>query len=418
MAAVTVTYKDKKHRLQLLVAQGTGPSLLGRDWFEPLGISVICKLQVASPVSLGDSVKAEIPDVFQPGLGTFTGPAVSLTLLPNAIPKFMRYRPVAFALQAKVVEEIDRLVGEGVWEPVSDSKWATPIVPVLKRDGTIRLCADYRATVNPAVATDVYPLLTLDEALAALSGGKYFTKLDLRNAYTQVPVDEAASEVLTVNTPCGLFRVKRLPFDLKAAPGIFQRLMMSLMKGLKGVIVLLDDILVIGASEAEHDCRVRSVLLRLKNAGLRLKGEKCVFAALELQFLGHTVSARGIRPTDEKVQAIKNVPVPKNKTELQAFLGLLNFYDRFLPNRAHVLEPLYRLLKQNLRWSWNKAADTAFHKAKELLSSSSCLTLYDGNRPLVVTCDASSVGVGAVMSHVNDDGGEHLSSPDWSVTIG
>uniref|UniRef100_A0A5S6QUK6 Reverse transcriptase domain-containing protein n=1 Tax=Trichuris muris TaxID=70415 RepID=A0A5S6QUK6_TRIMR len=242
-----------------------------------------------------------------------------------------------------MVEEIERLVG-GVWEPVSDSKRATLIVPVLKRDGTIRLCADYRATVNPAAVTDVYPLLTLDETLTALSRGKYFTKLDLRNAYTQVPVDEAASEVLTVITPCGLFRVKRLPFGLKAAPGMFQRLMMSLMKGLKGVIVLLDDILVIGASEAEHRCRVHSVLLRLKNAGLRLKGEKCFFAALELLFLGHTVSARGIRPTDEKVQAIKNVPVPKNNSELQALLRLLNFYDRFLSNRAYVLEPLYAFL--------------------------------------------------------------------------
>uniref|UniRef100_A0A5S6QL91 RT_RNaseH_2 domain-containing protein n=1 Tax=Trichuris muris TaxID=70415 RepID=A0A5S6QL91_TRIMR len=126
----------------------------------------------------------------------------------------------------------------------------------------------------------------------------------------------------------------------------------------------------------------------------------------KLQFLGHIISTSGIRPTDEMVLAIKNVPVPKNKTELQAFLGLLNFYDRFLPNRANVLEPLYRLLKQHARWNWSEDADRAFREAKALLSSSSCLTLYDSRRPLVVTCDASSIGIGAVLAHVNADGDE------------
>ncbi|CDW59351.1 hypothetical protein TTRE_0000768301 [Trichuris trichiura] len=156
-------------------------------------------------------------------------------MLPDAVPKFLRQRPVAFALQKKVAEEIDQLVQKRIWEPVADSKWAAPIVPVLNRNGTVRLCADYRATVNPAVASDVFPLLTFDEALATLAGGKCFTKLDLKDAYAQVPVDEAASEVLTVNTQRGLFQVKRFPFGLKAAPGIFHRSMISLMKGLDGL---------------------------------------------------------------------------------------------------------------------------------------------------------------------------------------
>ncbi|KHJ41579.1 hypothetical protein D918_08330 [Trichuris suis] len=214
--------------------------------------------------------------------------------------------------------------------------------------------------VNPAIVTDVYPLPTLDEAFAALAGGKCFTKLDLRNAYLQVPVDQASADILTINTTRGLHRVNRLPFGLKSAPGIFQHLMISLLKDIRGVEVLLEDILITGSPVSEHWARVYVVLQRLKQAGLRLKSAKCIFAAQEVAFLDHKINSVGIFPMENKVKAIKMAPALQSKAELQAFLGLVNFYNRFLPHRAEILYPLYQLLKENVSWKWGREQHVAF----------------------------------------------------------
>uniref|UniRef100_A0A5S6QNL9 RNA-directed DNA polymerase n=1 Tax=Trichuris muris TaxID=70415 RepID=A0A5S6QNL9_TRIMR len=403
-AMVSVSRGKEVKRLSLLVVRGAGPSLLGRSWFAPLGISVVYKMQDTAEKDFSAKVKNDFAEIFLDGLGKYTGPTVSLNLLPHAVPKFMKSRPVPFALREKVDAEIERLVQDGVFEPITNSKWATPLVCVLKRDGSVRLCADYRATVNPAIATDAFPLPTLDEAFSALAGATCFTKLDLRNAYMQVPVDQASADILTVNTQRGLHRVNRLPFGLKSAPGIFQRLMISLLKDVDGIVVLLDDILIAGSTVAQHWKRVFTVLQRLKDAGLRLKSEKCIFATKEVFFLGHKISAKGIFPVEDKVRAIKNAPAPGTKNELQAFLGLVNFYSRFLPNRAETLHPLYNLLKERVPWKWEKEQSAAFRQIKDSLSSSLCLAHFDPARPLTVTCDASSVGVGAVLAHVNADG--------------
>ncbi|KFD64390.1 hypothetical protein M514_09069 [Trichuris suis] len=430
-------------------------------------------------------------------------------MLPDVEPKFMKSRPVPLCPLAKVDPEIRRLVKDGVLEPVVDSKWATPLVCVLKRDGSVRVCADYRASVNPAISNNVYPLPTLDEAFAALAGGKCFTRLDLRNAYLQMPVDEASSNILTVNTPLGLHRVNRLPFGLKSAPAIFQRVMVSLLKdiegvqvplddilisgssqaehwtrvyavlqrlkeaglrlksekvkseanevvflghkispegisptedkmpvdeassniltvntplglhrvnrlpfGLKsapaifqrvmvsllkdieGVQVPLDDILISGSSQAEHWTRVYAVLQRLKEAGLRLKSEKCIFEVNEVVFLGHKISPEGISPTEDKVQAIWKAPHPKTKRNYKPSLVWL----------TSIIAPLYQLLKDNASWKWGTEQKNAFQRIKESLFSSISLAHYDSNRPLAISCDASSIGIGAVLEHINADG--------------
>ncbi|KFD69447.1 hypothetical protein M514_07922, partial [Trichuris suis] len=362
---VSAARDSRSAKLKLLVARGSGPSLLGRNWFAPLGISLVYHLREKDRKGHIAKMKSDFAEVFQEGLGKYKGPTVSLSVLPDVEPKFMKSRPVPFALRAKADAEIRRLVKDGLLEPVADPKWTTPLVCVLKRDGSMRVCADYRATVNPAISNNVYPLLTLDEAFAALAGGKCFTRLDLRNAYLQRPVDEASSNILTVNTPLGLHRVNRLPFGLKSAPAIFQRVMVSLLMDIEGVQVLLDDILISGSSQAEHWTRVYAVLQRLKEAGLRLKSEKCIFEANEVAFLGHKISPEGISPTEDKVQAIRKAPAPQNKAELQAFLGLVNFYNRFVPYRANALAPLYQLLKDNASWKWGTEQKNAFQRIKE-----------------------------------------------------
>lgn len=392
-------------RLPLLVAEGCGPSLLGRSWLDPLGITVEGILTMNSQVT--GNIVTQYANVFASAdLGQYVGPPVCIDLEPDARPIFHKCRHVAFALREAVGKEIDRLVERGVYEPVTYSKWATPIVTVCKADGSVRICGDYKISVNQVCKTEIYPLPTTDEAFSNLSGGKLFTKLDLADAYLQVSVDESTADILTVNTMKGLYRVKRLPFGIKCATAVFQRLMETMLSGIDGVVVLLDDILIMGTNAEQHWQRVHEVLSRVERAGLRLKGAKCVFAAPSVKFLGYRVDSAGIHPTSAKVEAIHHAPAPKCKKELQAFLGLLNFYDRFLHDKASIAEPLHRLLDKGQQWEWTKAHDDAFGAVKGLLQSDAVLVHYDVTKPVTLTCDASDYGLGAVLAHVNSDGTE------------
>jgi hypothetical protein len=405
---VLVQYKETKKSLPVLVAQGKGPSLIGRNWFTDLGIHLLGVNSIKFDQSEVDTKLKEIQHkyagVFQEGLGRYTGPVVSIIPKEGSKPVFYKSRPVPFALKDRIYEEIDRLESEGVLEATSHSEWATPIVPVLKQDGRVRLCGDYRSTVNAVTDTDTYPLPTLSEAFAELQGGVLFTKIDLERAYTQVIVDEATADLLTLNTPKGLYKTKRLPFGVKACPGIFQRLMSSLLAGIPGVAVLLDDIVVTGGGVQEHNRRLEEVLKKLQDAGLRVNKNKCKFAARSVQFLGFVIDEFGIHPCVEKIRAIEKTPPPRNVKELQAFLGLINFYDRFMPHKASVAEPLYRLLDKEGQWKWEESHQEAFEKMRKMLSSKDTLVHYDLKKKLILSCDASHYGLGAVLEHEMSDG--------------
>ena len=290
--------------------------------------------------------------------------------------------------------------------PVQFSNWAAPIVPVEKHDGSVRICGDFSVTINQASKVDPYPLPRVEELFAALSGGKYFTKLDLAHAYLQLPLDEEAQQLCTINTHKGLFRYHRLPFGVSSAPAIFQRCMDSLMQGLKNVFVYIDDILVAGSSVEEHLETLQKVMERLTAANLRLKKSKCFFLQHSIEYLGHIISEKGIQPTEEKVRAIKEMPSPRNVGELRSFLGILNYYGKFLPNLSARLAPLYKLLHKNVRWSWEEPQEMAFQEAKKALQADSLLVHYDPSRPLILACDASQYGIGAVLSHEMEGGTE------------
>lgn len=401
-----VRYKDIEYHLPLLVAKGNGPNLLGRDWLMHLGITMNINF-----VSNGDytelgKIITKHGDVFKDGLGTYRGDPVAIHLKPGATPKFLKARPVPYAIKDRVGNEIDRLVSEGVLQPVAYSEWATPVVPVVKKSGEIRLCGDYRCTVNQATESDTYPMPTANEVFAAVAGGKFYTTLDLDRAYTQVTVNDETSKLLTLNTCKGLYTVHRLAFGVKACPGIFQRLMTALLAGIGGVAVLIDDIITAGRTMPEMLQRLDMVLQRIKEAGLRLNKNKCKFAKERVEFLGFIIDADGIHPSPSKVESIMNTPEPQNVHELQAFLGLYNFYERFITHKATILEPLHRLLDKTQIWRWTELEQHAFNTAKQALTFDMTLVHYDLNKPLILTCDSSEYGVGAVLSHVMEDGKE------------
>lgn len=404
----TVKFEGQVNELSLLVVVGNGPALLGRNWMSKFKVTPSI-FHVAVPDRLEQLLDKFAP-VFGSDLGCLKGIEAKVYVDPQVKPKFFKPRSVPYMWKEKIEVELQRMVKQGILTPVKFSQWAAPIVPVCKEDGSIRLCGDYKVTINQALKMESYPLPRIDDIFAALEGGVKFTKLDLSQAYLQLPMEEASKEFLTINTHKGLFQFNRLPFGVSTAPAIFQRAMDSLLQGLKGVSVYIDDILVTGSSIEDHLHDLEVVLGKLNEAGLKLKRSKCVFLAESVQYLGYIIDQQGLRPMEEKVQAIKEAPSPGNITELRAFLGILNYYSKFLPNLATVLAPLYKLLHKDTKWFWGEEQRQAFQEAKEMLQSDALLVHYSSEKKLLLACDASPYGIGAVHSHIDDNNVERPAS--------
>ena len=219
-------------------------------------------------------------------------------------------------------------------------------------------------------------------------------------------LDDDSKAYTVINTHRGLFRFNCLPFGVSSAPAIFQRTMECLLNGIPQVIVYLDDILITGRTKKEHLHNLQLVLQRLSTAGLRLKQEKCEFLVPSISYLGHKIDSQGLHPLPDKIDAIVNAARPKSLTELKAFLGLLNYYGKFIPNLSSVLHPLYELLHSNCKWNWTSAREKAFVTAKSLLTSDNVLIHFDPSMDIVLACDASAYGIGAVLAHKMADGSE------------
>ena len=401
---VDVMYKDQQASLKLIVTSGEGPCLLGRDWLNTLKLDWSQLNQVYQLSTQCQDLVAKHRLLFADELGLVQGMKAKFHINKDATPKFCKARPVPYALKSKVEDELSRLEKEGVIRPVEFSQWAAPIVPIVKRDGTIRICGDYKLTVNRAAKTDAYPLPRIEDLFASLTGGQLFTKLDLAHAYQQVPLEEESQLLTTVNTHKGLYCYNRLPFGVASAPAIFQRAIETVLQGIPHVCVYLDDILISGTNTEDHLKTLETVLSKLETAGIRLKRSKCSFMLPSLEYLGHKISSKGLQPTSEKVQAIHEAPAPKDVSQLKSFLRLLNYYCKFLPHLSTILAPLYKLLQKKSKWQWESEQQKAFDKAKQSLTSDCLLVHYDPDKELVLACDASPYGIGAVLSHKMEDG--------------
>ena len=182
--------------------------------------------------------------------------------------------------------------------------------------------------------------------------------------------------------------------------------MENVLQGIPNTCIYLDHLLVTGDTQESHLANLEAVLSKLQTAGLRLKRSKCTFMVPSVEYLGHQISTKGIQPTEDKVRAIKDAPVPTDVTQLRSFVGLVNYYGKFLPNLSSVLAPLYILLQKGSKWKWGAQQDKAFSAVKSQLTSECLLTHFDPQKPLIIACDASPYGVGAVLSHRLDDGSE------------
>ena len=403
--SVNVEYNGQSAQLPLLVVGGSGPTLLGRDWLRQIKLDWRQIHHVHS--SSLQALLARYPAVFQDGLGKLRGYQARILVEPGTVPSFNPARSVLYALRDKVNQELQRLQDEGILEPVETAEWAAPIVAVLKRDkSSVRICGDFSVTVNPVSRLDRYPIPKPEDLFAKLANGKQFSTLDLSHAYQQIPLEAQSRKYVVINTHRGLFQYTRLPFGISSATGIFQHVMESLLQGIDGVVVYLDDILVTGNSEEAHLRTLEEVLHRLEQAGLKVKQSKCAFMRPSVTYLGHKIDAEGLHPLDDRVRAIRDAPTPTSVTKLKSFLGMLSYYNKFLPSLSSVLYPLHRLLRKDIPWVWGAAQSKAFSDSKKLLLSSNCLTHFDSSLDFVVACDASNYGLGAVISHKMPDGSD------------
>ncbi|CAH8624689.1 unnamed protein product [Dicrocoelium dendriticum] len=277
---------------------------------------------------------------------------------------------------------------------------------VEKPNGKVRVCADFSTGLNAALDDHQYPLPIPEDIFAKLNGGKCFAKLDLSDAYLQVEVDESSRELLTINTHRGLYQYNRLPFGVKTAPAIFQQLMDTMLAGVSGAAAYLDDIILMGRTAEELFQRLAEVLVRIQSYGFRIREDKCTFFTPTIKFLGFIFSKDGRRPDPENIRAIQKMPPPVDLQSLRSFCGLISHYSAFLPELHRLRAPLNKLLSKGQTWNWTPECQTVFERVKSLLASDLLLTHFDPSREIVLATDASSLGIGAVVSHTFPDGSQ------------
>ena len=295
----------------------------------------------------------------------------------------------------------------------STNPYASGLVLVRKKDGSLRVCVDYRQ-VNKDTVPDSYPIPRVDELVDAIGQrqGKYFSTMDLMKGYHQVKMEDKSKNKTAFTCHLGLFQYRRMPFGLTNAPATFQRLMNKLFFGKEwdSVFIYLDDILVVSATFQEHLHDVGRVLNRLREAGLRLKPAKCVFATSKVEYLGFTISAAGVQPNNNKVKAILEFPKPTDSKSVRRFIGMINFYRRHIRDLAAVARPLTALTRkdkitgQEVQFKRNTECERAFSVMKEKLSTAPVLGPPDLDRHFYVWSDASLEGFGAVLEQLDDDG--------------
>lgn len=395
-STLQVSYNNRSFQHKFFIVNSNSVNLLGRDLCKILNISIL-----VSDNDRINSVSADMlnkfKDYFSPDFKSSVKQTVHLNVLPNSSPKFCKARSVPVRMKGAVKTELQRLVDLGILTRVFESTWASPTVNVYKSDGSIRICGDFSVSVNQYLDPVQTPLPTIDEVIANIGNARVFSKIDLANAFLQLPLDESSKQFTTINTSDGLFKYNFLPFGLKASPGIFQSFMTKLLSGVNNIVVYQDDLLIMSPNMFEHNKSLNKVLTILRDAGIKLNANKCLFFTDKVQYLGHIFTENGVYPNSEKIRAINDAPAPVNVKQVQAFLGLCNFYSRFIPNFSNVMLPLYLLLKKNARFHWGSEQQRCFENVKKLFVSSKVLQYYNVSHETLLETDSSGYGVAAVL---------------------
>ena len=396
----------RQSRQQIYVVKNLTQALLGRPAIEALHVISRANLNYVNdaPRDKLAEYKEKFPKLFS-GLGKIPG-KYHIDLKPDAKPYAITTpRNLALPLIPKVGDELKSMHGLDVIRRVDEpTDWCAPMVVVPKPcSERVRICVDL-SRLNESVRRELHPLPSVDQVLGQLKGAKVFSKLDANSGFWQAELDEESQLLTTFMTPFGRFCFKRLPFGISSAPEYFQKQMQKILSGLEGVVCEMDDILVFGEDQKQHDRRLLAVLRRLEKAGVTLNADKCVFSVRSVKFVGHIVGENGIGADPLKVKAIVDMDPPTNVSELRRFLGMVNQLSKFTLDLAETTKPMRDLLSKGNQWLWGTAQEQAFQKVKSLLSSTPVLAMYDPQAETMVSSDASSFGLGALLAQKQSDG--------------
>jgi hypothetical protein len=379
--------------------------------------------QIPADQKLAELLK-EYEDVFRlelpRGLPPERNVGHSIPLQPGAPPPFRPMYRLSPVEQAEVKSKLIELLEKGLVEPKT-SPYGAPILFLAKKDGSLHMCQDYRY-LNKITIKNRYPLPRIDDLLDSISGLKYFTSLDLTSGYYQIRITEEDIPKTAFRTPDGLYQFKVLTFGLTNAPATFQSVMNDMLRPYVGkfVVVYLDDILIFSKTAEEHLSHLRKVLQTLRENQFYANPKKCEFMKEEISFLGHRVSAEGLKVDPEKVRVVADWKPPTDVYGVRSFLGLANYFRRFLQGYSTLVVPLTYLTRKNKPWEWTDECQDAFEKVKYALTNAPVLAPPELEKPFEVVLDASGVGLGAVLLQ---DGrpvafeSRKLSPPEQNYTV-
>ena len=352
-------------------------------------------------ITMSDIV-SNYSDLFE-GFGKLNG-QIHLQTDPSIAPVRMPLRKIPVPIKDKVALELKRLQDNDIIEPVTGpTEWLSALLVVQKPNGGIRICIDPKP-LNKALQRDHFPMPTLDDVLPKLTNAKLFSTVDVSNAFWHVELDNESSRLTAFETPFGKYKWKRLPFGISASPEIFQRRLIESLDGLNGIACIADDILVYGCgttsadAKADHDRNFIALLKRCRELNIRLNIDKLKLHQTSVRFMGHELSSKGLIRDPSKVKAITEMPPPTDKQGLQRLLGMVTYLSRYVQNFSNITAPLRELLKSDNEFLWDdeyhgKALDSLKHS----LVSSEALAYYDVSKPVVLQCDSSQSGLGAVL---------------------